>query len=318
MMWAMAERHIEVARALIDKGADPRARSNEGFTPLLFAVREGDADAVRLLMAHGADADLNATTTDGSSSLLVAVVRGHVQLARFLLDQGANPNTDATGYTALHWAAGKWESNHTYDYPQMGTGEWGILGGVPPGEKLGLIDALIAHGADVNARTKRPPPRLGSTVFENRYVVGVTPFYLAALSADSDVMRLLAARGADPALTSADRTTPLIVAAGITRVEAESRILESEHLKAVELALEFGNDVNAANDAGNTALHGAAMAGFATVVQALVDKGAALNARNKRGETPLKLAAEGFARGGQLNVRPATAAILRKLGAALQ
>ena len=121
-----------------------------------------------------------------------------------------------------------------------------------------------------------------------------------------------------PYCASLRAPTPLIVATGITRVEAESRIPESDHLKAVELALELGNDVNAANGSGNTALHGAAMAGFATVVQLLVDKGARLNAVNKRGETPLKLAAEGFVRGGQLNVRPAAAARLKTLGASLQ
>jgi uncharacterized protein len=318
LMWALAERHLDVVRTLLAHGADVKARSAGGFNPLLFGTREGDLETVRLLLRSGADADLNATSADGSSPLLVAVVRGHVALAKFLLDQGANPDADATGYTALHWAAGKWENNHTYDHPQIDAGEWGILGGVPPAEKLDLINALLARGADVNARTRKPPPRFGSTVFEQRYVIGATPFYLAALSADADVMRLLVARGADPVQMANDRTTPLIVASGITRIEAESRLPESEHLRAVELALDLGNDVNAANEAGNTALHGAAMAGFPSVVQALVDRGAALNAKNTRGETPLKLAAEGFVRGGQVNVRPAAAALLRKLGALLQ
>ncbi len=86
----------------------------------------------------------------------------------------------------------------------------------------------------------------------------------------------------------------------------------------VVVALGLGIDVNTANNAGNTALHGAAMAGFNTIVQLLVDRGATVNAENTRGETPLKLAAEGFVRGGQLNVRPKTAALLRTLGGVLQ
>ena len=318
LMWAVAERHLEVARALIAHGADPRARSNGGFSPLLFAAREGDLETVRLLLAHGVDVDINATSSDGTNVLMVATVRGHARLADFLLAKGANPNADAVGYTPLHWAAGRWENNHTFDYQQVETGEWGVLVGLPRTDKLDLIKALLAHGADVNARTTKAPPRFGSTVFEPRYVIGVTPFYLAALAGDPDLMRLLAANGADPALAARDQTTPLMVAAGMTRVEGESRVQEGDHLRAVEVALSLGNNVNAANNAGNTALHGAAMAGFNTIVQLLVEKGATLNARNTRGETPLKLAAEGFVRGGQLNVRPTTAALLRTLGGALQ
>ena len=57
-------------------------------------------------------------------------------------------------------------------------------------------------------------------------------------------------------------------------------------LEAVKLVLELGADVNAANNAGDTALHAAAYKGFGSVVQLLVDKGGDMNAKNKRGKTP--------------------------------
>jgi ankyrin repeat protein len=61
---------------------------------------------------------------------------------------------------------------------------------------------------------------------------------------------------------------------------------EARTLEAVKLVLELGADVNAANNAGDTALHAAAYKGFGSVVQLLVDKGGDMNAKNKRGKTP--------------------------------
>ena len=46
-MWAAAEGHVAVVEALIEAGADFRARFDSGFTPLLFAVREGQIGVVR-------------------------------------------------------------------------------------------------------------------------------------------------------------------------------------------------------------------------------------------------------------------------------
>ena len=54
-MWAAAEGHAEVVEALIEAGADFRARLPSGFTPLFFAVREGRTDVVRVLLKAGAD-----------------------------------------------------------------------------------------------------------------------------------------------------------------------------------------------------------------------------------------------------------------------
>jgi ankyrin repeat protein len=76
-------------------------------------------------------------------------------------------------------------------------------------------------------------------------------------------------------------------------------------LETIKLALQQGADVNAANEAGDTALHLAAARGSDEIIQLLVEKGAKLDVKNKLGQTPLSEAAP----------HKRTAALLRKLGA---
>src|SRR5262249_46655620 len=144
--------------------------------------------------------------------LMVAAMRGHIDLALYLLAHGANPNLDTAGYTVLHWASGIWESTMTFDYPETTNPDWRYLGGLHE-RKLEFIKALLAGGADVNARMTKPAPRYGIGLTFSA-LGGATPFFLAAQAADVTLMRLLVANGADPLLTPNDRTTALIAAAG--------------------------------------------------------------------------------------------------------
>ncbi len=311
LMWAAAENNVDVMRVLIERGAEIGARTTKvGFTPLLFAAREGAVDAVGLLLANGAN--VNDRASDGTSVLVTATYRGAWDLAERLLDEGADPNSDGAGYTALHWAAGAWENTFT---GVLGSDKYQRLGGRGPG-KLELVKALLSHGANPNARMKKVPPRFGSTVAGNSTpsLLGATPFALAALGGDIGIMRTLLTVGADPRLSSDNGTTPLMTAAGFGRVLGESRSTEEDALQAVKLALELGNDINGANQGGETALHAAAYNGWDSIVQFLADNGASVNARNVTGATPLVLA-EGYIGPGACTITwPNTAALLRKLG----
>lgn len=317
LMWAAAERHPAVVRVLIDRGAGVNRGSRAGFTPLMFAAREGDLESVRLLVERGAD--VNAAAADGSTPLLVATVRGHVPVAEFLLDRSANPNAAAAGYTPLHWAAGTWETSTSFDY-RFTDGEWAALVGIPERQpRFRLMQVLLSKGADVNARTTKTPPRYGFTLFGQQQpaLVGVTPFFLAAIVADVEVMRFLVAAGADPTIPDADGTTPLMMAAGRARVDNETRVPEAAALEATRLALDLRIDPNASNKAGETALHSAALAGLDSVVTLLVERGAAVNARTQAGKTPLATA-EGTVVAMQLVVRASTARLLKSLGGVKQ
>jgi ankyrin repeat protein len=313
LMWAVAERHAPVVRALLDGGADVHARSKGGFTPMLFAARAGDVAVAELL--RGAGANVADTAADGGSALLVACVRGHLDLARFLLEHGADPNAAEAGYTALHWAVGSWETELS---GPRGVRierheEWQGLRGSETG-RLELVRALLAHGANINARIEKAPPRFGFSVFRPTGLVGATPFWVAAMSGLADVMRVLAGAGADPTLATKEGTTPLMAASGVGRVLAETRVSLEASLGAARVASELGADVNAVNAAGETALHGAAHIRADALVQFLADRGATLDVKNRRGETPLMVAERTIAAGSApVYIRTTTGDLLRRL-----
>lgn len=314
LMWAVSERHLDVARLLIEHGADAGARTKGAFTPLLFAARTGDLDMARLLLANGAD--VNDVATDGSTPVVVAAVRGHAALAMLLLEHGALPDGDAEkiGYTPLHWAATRSEGVVTNDYPDA-PGEWAALAGIPErAGKLDLIAALLDHGADVNAQVTKDLPRYGFALFPRHYLPGATPFYMAAVVADVEVMRLLLERGADPGINARGDITPLMVAGGIAHMDNESVVPEADRLAAVKLAVEAGNDLHALNNRGFNVVHGAAFAGLDSVIAWLAGQGAALSVVAKNGQTPLGIA-EGNNISGFFADRPSTAVVLRELGA---
>ena len=319
LMWAVSEAHLDAARTLIAHGADVNARATSGFTPLMFGVRHGDLDVSRMLLARGAD--LNGAAADGTTALLIATVRGYPDLTALLLNAGADANASGTGYTALHWAAGSWETELTGEFGlDAPTSEWAVLAGLTGEAKLDLVSTLLAHGADPDVRTTRRVPRFGFSAGSSSPqfydMLGATPFLLAAQAGDAAVMRALVAAGADPLIPTDANSTPLMQAAGIARVIGETHVPEAGSLEAVKLAVELGVDINALDDAGNTALHGAATQGADTVVQFLVDQGAELDVRNAYGETPWMIVAGfGLRRAGVNIDHPTTADLLRVLGA---
>ena len=218
LMWAASERHPAAARALIRYGADVAARTKRGFTPLLFAAREGAYESALALLAAGADPDQAAE--GAPTPLVAATVRGHAALAGRLLEAGADPNAAGAGYTALHWAVGSWETELTgpVGIEASRDGEWRATAGVPEGGTE-LVRALLAHGARLDARVERAPPRVGFG--GRRDAVGATPFLLAAREADVELMRLLIRSRRRPA--HAERDEPDAADGGRGRRPAPGR-----------------------------------------------------------------------------------------------
>lgn len=305
LMWAAAWSHPDIVRALLQHKADVNAHTKGGFTALMFAAQQGDLASARELLDAGAD--INATTNDqamwvGDTPLLIASASGHETFSIYLLQRGANPNAaDAFGYTALHFSLMKGLSSLTgMRLPDFG---WSTYIYRP--DMTELVKALLAHGANPNARiTKRwGGNRLLSVMLNDPdkfsvSEVGETPFLVAAMTHDVQIMRMLVAAGADPNLASEGGTTPLMIAAGLTRRRSTGsgggsagRLPPKEATKALNtvkyLVGELGANVNAANNHGLTALDGAAYNGSNDIIRYLIAKGANVNAEDASGQTAL-------------------------------
>ena len=307
IMWAAAEGHADVVEALIKAGAEFQTPLKSGFNALFFAVREGRQSVADVLLNTGAD--VNAVMTpetkgprvprQGTSPLLLAVENGHFELAAHLLTRGADANDQRSGFTALHVLSWVRKPNLGDDIdgdpPPIGSGTM---------TSLQLVRELVKYGADVNTRLKEG--RSGRGRLNQKEA---TPFLLAADTADVPYMKLLLELGADPAIQNADRCPPLLAAAGIgTIAPGEEAGTEDEAIAAVELLLRLGADINAIDDNGETAMHGAAYKSLPKMVRFLADHGADIslwNVQNKYNWTPL-LIAEGYRQG---NFKPSAETI---------
>jgi ankyrin repeat protein len=157
-------------------------------------------------------------------------------------------------------------------------------------DSVDAVKALLAHGANPNLALKAPTLQRVHSKGDAALGAGTTPLMRAAKWGDVAVMQLLLDRGADPTLRQKNHTTALMIAAGVGKRaggdedDTRERGTERDAIEAVKLCLERGVDVNAFNDNGDTALHGAT--GDA-LIRFLVEKGARVDAQNRAKQTPL-------------------------------
>jgi len=235
---------------------------------------------------------------------VLAITNAHFELASELLDLGADPNADGQGWTPLHQLA--WTRRPPVQH--------GLPPPVPTGNvtSLELGEKLLQYGADPNIRMTREPSD-GARNILNR--VGSTPFLQAAKLADIPFMKLLLDYGADPSIKTTEGATPLMATAGVGIWQVgENAGTNEEAFEAVKICFEHGNDINAVDANGDTALHGAAHRGANDIVAFLIQKGANPNLVDVIGWTPLTIA-HGVFYPNTFNRHLDTEALLVKLGA---
>ena len=298
LMWAASERHLDTVKLLIAAGANVNARSYfvpsahgrgfEGatpqppkadqapeelaggwFTPLMFAVREGDIETARTLI--GAGADVNAVAGDGKDVLGLAIFNGQYELASFLIDNKANVNhADAERFTPLFWAVDRRNM-------ELGTNGFPWTVTVDP---LPLIKKLLDAGANPNAKINNTPR--GRNRNATPRIVFASALHRAAFAGDVELAKVLLSHGADPHAVSSDRESMLEAAAGLALIPGyQVSRPNSERLELCKILVEqYGEDVNWADAYGITPLMVAANLGNTALVQYLVDKGADLGAHD--------------------------------------
>jgi uncharacterized protein len=323
LMWAAAENHGPAIKALAARGADMNARSKElsfpeyryetngmavfqlpkgGWTALMYAARQNAMEAAAALA--DSHADLNATTKqEGTTALQIAIINIHYDLANVLLEKGADANvTDSTGMTALYATVDMRAPANMLTRPEPKLRD--------KLDALGLVQSLLAHGANPNIQLKKPIiGRHHNLVGDAALTEGSTALARAAKTCDIPIMRALLDGGADATLTLANRTTTAMIAAG-------GNAPEPKVLEAVTLLVERGVDVNAFNANGQTVLHNAARRGQNSVIEFVARKGAKLDRRDKQGRTALDIAL-GASGPSRRQGRAATAPVVNEKTAAL-
>jgi ankyrin repeat protein len=287
------------------------------MTSLLYAARDGHAEVAAILLEAGA-----ATAkpeANGITPLLMALLNNQLAVANLLLDAGADVNAnDFWGRTPL-WAAIDHRNldmnNREEDSPATNR--------IDRAAVLPVIERLLAMGADVDARTREvPPPRKWLYSLNDVSWVdftGQTPFLRAAFSGDTTVMRLLLQHGADPNLATQGGTTPLMAAAGVGWVVAQTYTESMESLQeAIRICLEQGADVNAVNSMGLTALLGAANKGANALITQLVEEGADLYVADVHDRDAWRWAEGVFLAAVGAELKPHTLALLDELKARQQ
>jgi len=326
-------------------GANVEGTIQGGYTPLMFAAQAGDLETARLLINKGAN--LHAVSDADGTVLVIAAAGGHDDLAMFLLEQGADPNmADSNGITPLHYAMRDGlKAAHGYridnatllcgfaddsrckpleeitelDKELMKDQKAGLYivepkesryDVLPGGNMYDFAEALLARGADPNARIKYSPSRMRLERLPWYNTAGATPIFLASASRDMNALEMLLEHGAEPLVkTEIDRNvfekqqqhhednnqiigdaTPLMVAVGIGRINDFSQQEEDKALVAAQRLVSLGADVNAATSTGWTPVHAAAYIGANRVVKFLAENGANVDIPNGCGQTPVDLA----------------------------
>jgi uncharacterized protein len=315
LMWAAAQRQAEMVRLLVEHGAAVHARSKDhawprwvtseprvkpldpgGYTPLLYAAREGCIDCVTALLDGGAD--INKTDLWGQTPLLMATVNLHYDTAALLIERGADiQRWDWWGRTALY---------NAIDLNLMTGSSRGDLPSTDTLTALDIARTLLERGAYVDMRLKHEPPfRGGDRGYtdgspDSRVLsAGATVLHKAAKAGDIDAVKLLLEFNAkvNPANVLFD-VTPILAAAGVWRVYGIFREVPisgqfttgAQAAQVTQLLLEAGADIHAVAANGQNVAHGAAKAGWNEVLQLAHEQGVDFSARDVGGYTPRDLA----------------------------
>lgn len=360
LMWAAAQSQPEMVKLLLANEAEvdargvfrewqrkvtseprPKDMNKGGFTPLLYAAREGCIECAKHLLAAGGDPDLG--DPENVTPLILALENLHFDFAVFMISAGANIDKwDFRGRTPVYVAT---------DFSSLPTSAHGDIPSADVARGADVVKMLLEAGANPNVQLKRRHPYRHRALDRNADVilsVGATALLRAARACDVEVVRLLLEHGALVDLPTAEGVTPLLTVAGFAHNDRTTRGRyrnEPDTLATLQLLVDAGADVNArvVAEPGNryfttgerrsnfayslrgrqvpseqavphwTALHAAAAKGWNYVVQFLADHGAELQVKDADGRTPLDLAKGSYDAKNAAAPLPETVALLEAL-----
>ena len=261
----------DIAKVLLDKGAEVDRRDVEDFTALYIASAYGYIDTVRVLLDRGAD--VNYPNSGKFTALYIASENGHTDIVKMLLDKGADVNYINDGkFTALYHAS---DNGHA-----------------------DIVKLLLDKGADVNYLNDENFTALyiasdkgyidvvkiilEKSVEIDRLNKGkYTSLYIASENGHAEIVKMLLEKGANVNyLNDSGKFTALYAAT------------KNRHADVVRVLLDKGANVNSLNDRKFTCLYLASEKGYVPIVKILLDNGADANYLNFGKYTALYIASE--------------------------
>lgn len=265
------QEQLNTVKLLLEKGADIHLKDDKGETPLHVAVRGENLKLIDLLLKHGSQVDELTEVEETPDSPyngktpLITAVRSHKnpQVIAYLLKAGAQVNfvDKSTGYTALHYIAAAPKTDdpskeHTLQQAAEILLEYGANPNAIVEQKgqqmpihlaaannhVGVVEALLNKGADVNATTEK----------------GITPMGIAAKQGAVDMVKCLLKHHVDIVESKA------LFHAAFCR----------ETTEVMDILLKAGADINAPDAQGITPLFAAVYAVSLPNVQFLLAHGA--------------------------------------------
>ena len=312
--FAAREGHIKVARQLVDGGAEiNHLTEGDQSSPLLVAVINGNYDLARMLLEHGADPNL--VSDDGAGPLFATLniewslrtwypqpsmfrqqETSYLEFAELLMKAGAEPNQRVS--THIWYAA--------YNAGRMGVD---FTGATPfwrasYAHDVNAMKLLVAYGADPNIWTQKLPSR-------RRY----TGPMMEPDTTDQD-SEPADPSGLDPVPVGGLGIHPLHAAAGVgfgtSRVAQQHRGVPDGWLPAIRYLIEeHGVDPDLRDMDGFSSIHHAAARGDNETILYLVRQGADVTLISRRGQTTADLANSPEQRA---QPHPKTVVLLEKLG----
>lgn len=263
------EEAVEIARKLLDLGANPSAVDTLGRTAIHYAAIHGRVELLDLIIKQRGNLEIR--EADGDTPLHFAVDHGQSNAARILIEAGADKEKqDREGCTPLHCATryGHTEIVHMLLEEHATTDpvdqdDWTPLHYASANGHQEIVEALLGHGASINSKTKD----------------AITPIHLAVHNEHREIVSKLLEFNADGDIVDVNGTGPLHASAN------------NGDMETVRLLLDSGVNIDSQNDDGWTALHIAASKSDQNMVDLLLERHANVDLKKKEGDTAIHLAA---------------------------
>ncbi|KAI0439190.1 ankyrin repeat-containing domain protein [Xylaria telfairii] len=294
LAWATSCGTTRIVRSLLDKGGVANVVDKNGATPLHFATKRGQTTMVELLLARGGNT--NAADNNGETPLHLAIEQRYMEIVRLLLEHSAQVNAaDNNGRTPLHIAA-EWTYRAAHPDAIFGLDATYLYKKTFQEPEIELFQLLDEYGAQINTLNNKSSTSL------HREIAKMANIPLVALLLNDGAQVNTADNKNLTSLhrEAAERVAIPLVAMLLDHWKSNKEgsthrymaVSKDANIKAVQLLLDHGAQVNAANNKKSTPLHAAAAKRVnIPIVALLLNRGALVNATDNEGLTPLHMAA---------------------------